>query len=243
MAREIELKLAVPDAALAAVAAWLDANGQPCGETTLLNVYLDTPDRDLARARAALRLRKKGSQWLQTLKTAGSSAGGLASRHEWETEVVGAALDLARFPDEARKVLAPLAGKLAPVFRTDFVRRTWIVEQDGVRIEAALDTGAITAPGTDKSEHIQELELEWLPGDLPANELPVHDPPVHGKADGGAKDRANAKTDDRTADSANDRIEAALRAFGRRLAHVAPLTPSDLSKAARGYRLTGGQLL
>ncbi|SDD65867.1 CYTH domain-containing protein [Cupriavidus sp. YR651] len=238
MAREIELKLAVPDAALAAVAAWLDANGQPRGETTLLNVYLDTPDRDLARARAALRLRKKGAQWLQTLKTAGSSAGGLASRHEWETEVVGQALDLARFPDEARKVLAPLAGKLAPVFRTDFVRRIWIVEQDGVCIEAALDTGTITAPGTDKSEHIQELELEWLPGDLPANESPIH-----AKADGGAKDRANAKTSDQTADSANVRVEAALRAFGRRLAHVAPLTPSDLSKAARGYRLTGGQLL
>ena len=204
MAREIELKLAVPDAALAAVAAWLDANGQPRGEATLLNVYLDTPERDLAQARAALRLRKKGEQWLQTLKTAGHSAGGLAARHEWETAVAGEAIDLSRFPDEARAVLAPLASRLTPVFRTDFVRRTWIVEQDGERIEAALDTGTISAPGASRTEHIQELELEWLPRE--------------------GVDESHA--------------EAALRAFALRLAHVAPLTPSDLSKAARGYRLT-----
>jgi hypothetical protein len=111
MPREIELKLAVPDAALAAVAAWLDANGEARGETTLLNVYLDTPARDLARQRAALRLRQKGdqkgSQWLQTLKTAGSSQGGMASRNEWECDVAGEAIELSRFPDEARAVLEP----------------------------------------------------------------------------------------------------------------------------------------
>lgn len=213
MPREIELKLAVPDAALAAVAAWLDAHGEARGETTLLNVYLDTPARDLARQRAALRLRQKdnqtGSQWLQTLKTAGSSQGGLASRNEWECEVAGEAIELSRFPDDARAVLAPLAGQLAPVFRTDFVRRTWIVTQDGTRIEAALDTGTITAPGQARTETIQELELEWLPGE-DGDDSPL--------------------------------AEAALRAFAARLAHVAPLTPSDLSKAARGYRLTGGSL-
>jgi inorganic triphosphatase YgiF len=157
---------------------------------TLLNVYLDTPARDLAQARAALRLRRKGEQWLQTLKTAGHSAAGLAARHEWETPVAGEAIDLSCFPDDARAVLAPLADRLAPVFRTDFARRTWIVEQDGERIEAALDTGAISAPGTSRTERIQELELEWLPRD-------------------GADER---------------HVEAALRAFALRLAHIAPLT-------------------
>lgn len=213
MPREIELKLAVPDTALAAVAAWLDAHGEARGEATLLNVYLDTPARDLARQRAALRLRLKdnqtGSQWLQTLKTAGSSQGGLALRNEWECEVAGEAIELSRFPDDARAVLAPLAEQLAPVFRTDFVRRTWVVTQDGARIEAALDTGTITAPGQAQVETIQELELEWLPGE-DGDDSPL--------------------------------AEAALRAFAARLAHVAPLTPSDLSKAARGYRLTGGSL-
>jgi inorganic triphosphatase YgiF len=84
------------------------------------------------------------------------------------------------------------------------VRRTWIVEQDGERIEAALDSGTISAPGTSRTEHIQELELEWLHRE-------------------GADD---------------SHAETALRAFALRLAHVAPLTPSDLSKAARGYRLS-----
>lgn len=208
MAKEIELKLALPDAALAAVAAWLDAHGEARGETTMLNVYLDTPARDLAQARAALRLRRKGDQWLQTLKTAGKSGGGLAARHEWETGIGGDAIELDRFDAQARGVVAPLAERLAPVFRTDFVRRTWIVEQDGERIEAAIDTGTISAPGTAATERIQELELEWLPGK-------------------GA-----------TTDQDEARAEAALRAFAQRLGHVAPLTPMDMSKAARGYRLT-----
>lgn len=208
MAKEIELKLALPDAALAAVAAWLDAHGEARGETTMLNVYMDTPARDLARARAALRLRRKDTQWLQTLKTAGKSGGGLAARHEWETEIGGEAIELDRFDAQARDVVAPLAERLAPVFRTDFVRRTWIVEQDGERIEAAIDTGTISAPSTAATERIQELELEWLPGK-------------------GA-----------TADQDEARAEAALRAFAQRLGHVAPLTPMDMSKAARGYRLT-----
>jgi inorganic triphosphatase YgiF len=202
MAQEIELKLAVPDAALAPLAAWLDANGTPQGEATLLNVYLDTPERDLAQARAALRLRRKGSQWLQTLKTAGSSQAGLATRHEWETEIAGEAIELERFPAEAQAVLAPLIGRLAPVFRTDFVRRTWLVSQDGARIEAALDTGTIIAPASAAQERIQELELEWLDGDA-------------------------------------TQAAGALRAFAARLAGIATLAPSDLSKAARGYHLAG----
>lgn len=202
MAQEIELKLAVPDDALAQLAAWLDANGEPQGESTLLNIYLDTPARDLARARAALRLRRKGAQWLQTLKTAGNCQSGLATRHEWETEVAGEAIELQRFPAEARTLLTPLADRLAPVFRTDFVRRTWLIRQDGEQIEAALDTGTITAPASAAQERIQELELEWLSGD-----------------------------DTHAAD--------ALRALAARLQAVAALTPSDLSKAARGYRLAG----
>jgi indole-3-glycerol phosphate synthase len=203
MAREIELKLAVPDGALAPLAAWLDANAQPRGEAELLNIYLDTPDHALARSRAALRLRRKGGQWLQTLKTAGSSAGGLAVRNEWETPVDGEAIDLSRLPPEARAVLEPLAGRLAPVFRTDFRRRTWLIRAGDGDIEAALDRGTITVPASAAvREPIQELELEWLSGDA-------------GLA------------------------AQALHALGERLRAIAPLVPSDASKAARGYRLAG----
>lgn len=208
MAQEIELKLAVPDGAMPALAAWLDAHGEARGEHTLLNVYLDTPARDLARARAALRLRRRGAQWLQTLKTAGRSEAGLAARNEWETATAAEAIELGAFPPEARELLAPLAAALAPVFRTDFTRRTWLIEQDGARIEAALDVGEITVPGAGTRDAIHELELEWLPD-----------------KDGQGPAQAAA--------------EAALRALARRLQHVAPLKPSDQSKAARGYRLAG----
>ena len=120
------------------------------------------------------------------------------------------AIELDAFPPEARALLAPLAATLAPVFRTDFARRTWLIEQDGVSIEAALDVGTISAPASAAQETIQELELEWLPGDT------------------------------RQAAPTQAQAEAALRALALRLQHVAPLKPSDQSKAARGYRLAAG---
>jgi len=228
MAQEIELKLAVPDAAAAAaLVAWLDANARAVGESHLLNVYFDTPAHELAQARAALRLRRDGTRWLQTLKTAGRSEAGLATRNEWETEVAGEALEPARLETEARTLLEPLLGRLQPVFRTDFVRRTWrlrfpLTGTDGTQagtgiegeIEAALDAGeivAVTQDGTARTsasasasasarEIIHELELEWLSGDP-------------------------------------SQAAATLRALGERLGAVAALTPSDRSKAARGYAL------
>lgn len=220
MAQEIELKLAVPDpAAAAALIAWLDANAQAVGESHLLNVYFDTPAHELAQARAALRLRRDGARWLQTLKTAGRSEAGLATRNEWETEVAGEALEPERLPAEARALLDRLAGRLQPVFRTDFVRRTWrlrcpltgggegqLETEIEAEIEAALDAGeiaAVTQDGTTRTsarETIHELELEWLSGD-----------PSY--------------------------AAATLRALGERLGTVAALTPSDRSKAARGYAL------
>ncbi len=226
MAQEIELKLAVPDAAAAAaLVAWLDANARAVGESHLLNVYFDTPAHELAQARAALRLRRDGTRWLQTLKTAGRSEAGLATRNEWESEVAGEALETERLDTEARTLLEPLLGRLQPVFRTDFVRRPWrlrcpLTGADGTQagtgieaeIEAALDAGEIAAVAQDGTtpasasasasarETIHELELEWLSGDP-------------------------------------SQAAATLRALGERLGAVAALTPSDRSKAARGYAL------
>lgn len=204
MAQEIELKLAVSDDDVAPLLAWLDRHGEAAGEATLLNIYLDTPAHDLAHMKAALRLRRKGGSWLQTLKTAGSSDGGLAVRQEWETGVAGEAIEPAQLPAEAQQWLAPLVGHLAPVFRTDFLRRTWRLKVDGGgEIEAAFDVGLVKvtdSTGATLTETIQELELEWLAGDTA-------------------------------------QAPAALLALGRTLGGVTNLTPSDLSKAARGYRL------
>ncbi|MBY4898259.1 CYTH domain-containing protein [Cupriavidus sp. AU9028] len=217
MAKEIELKLAIPDAgAASAVAQWLDRQGEPRGAFELANLYFDTPAGELARNRAALRLRRHGAQWLQTLKTAGRSEAGLAVRDEWETPVDGEALQPERLPPAAQALLAPLMARLVPVFRTDFHRRVWRIRRDGGEIEVALDRGSIVATGDfsggagnggslppgSRSEPIDELELEWIGSDTAA-------------------------------------AAPALRALAAELAQVAALTPSDRSKAARGYRLAG----
>ena len=72
MAIEIELKFRIPPARLAAVrraVATASADLQ-----ALAAAYYDTPGEHLAQARTALRLRREGDTWVQTLKAEGASA-------------------------------------------------------------------------------------------------------------------------------------------------------------------------
>ncbi|MGA4277814.1 CYTH domain-containing protein [Ralstonia nicotianae] len=214
MAREIELKLAVPAGAHDALAGWLDAHAQPAGSVALANVYYDTPEQALARNRAALRVRRHGNQWLQTLKTAGDGGqgghAGLSARHEWEVPLDSDALSVEAFAAqdaaEAADFVRPHADRLVPLFRTDFTRRLWHTAADGGEIEIALDAGAILVPGTDAREAIDELEVEWKP--------------------------AAGNTLDESA------IAERLHAWTQTLRTAVPgLAPLDASKALRGYRL------
>ena len=218
MAREIELKLAVSAGAHDALVGWLDANAQAAGSVELANVYYDTRDQALARNRAALRVRRQGSLWLQTLKTAAVSTSGLSARHDWEVPLQNDALSVDAFvannAAEAADYVRPHAAALAPLFRTDFTRRLWHVGAEGGEIEIALDAGAILIPGTQAREPIDELELEWKPAD------------------------------DSTL--GEDAIAERLHAWTQTLRAAVPgLTPLDISKAQRGYQLrekaVGGQ--
>lgn len=65
---EIELKFQVEPAARAAVARAVATS--TAQRTRLQAVYFDTAGRDLARAGIALRLRREGARWVQTLKAA-----------------------------------------------------------------------------------------------------------------------------------------------------------------------------
>ena len=135
----------------------------------LLNQYFDTPDRDLAQAKVALRLRRDGDAFIQTLKTRGQSVAGLSERNEWDWHLDKAKLDLKKLDDTCwPQALAELDKKqLKPIFTTDFTRQradiAWGRGKSKVVIEAALDLGKVIAGK--QQEEICELELELRQGE------------------------------------------------------------------------------
>jgi inorganic triphosphatase YgiF len=164
--QEIELKLAVPAAALRPLRARLARLG-PHRDQRLETTYYDTADLLLARHGMALRLRRDGRRWLQTLKT-GAAQGAFSARGEWETPAPGGRLALDRL--QASPLAALLADHdapaLQPLFTTRFVRSLRTVKQGGARVEVALDRGAVVVgSGTVRQQMpLLEIELELKAG-------------------------------------------------------------------------------
>ncbi|MBI5430815.1 MAG: CHAD domain-containing protein [Nitrosomonadales bacterium] len=130
----------------------------------LYNIYFDTPKLELHKTGMALRLRRAGKQWLQTLKGGGSVQAGLHQRNEWEVPVRGPALDFA-LPDMAdwdEHLPLPLRRKLQPVFVTDFSRTSRMLNFRGAEIELCMDHGQVSTE--QHSVTICELELELKSG-------------------------------------------------------------------------------
>jgi inorganic triphosphatase YgiF len=138
----------------------------PAAPQRLFNTYFDTPDLTLKSRRMAVRERLAGHQWLLTVKTAGSSTGGLSRRQEWEGPTMPGALDFAALVDDAdlAQELMALRPQLKPLFATDFERQCWLLTHAGARIEVALDQGRVHVPDTPFTEALLELELELLDG-------------------------------------------------------------------------------
>lgn len=169
MPNEIELKLALPKAAQALLLRQ-SVLRKAVAKTThqLVNLYYDTPHLALHQRGIALRLRKQGRVWLQTVKCAGSSAAGLTSRPEWESPYAGhfdfANVDAPRVRHWLERPL--LHKQITPLFETNFKRTTWRFEpRPGCVVLLMLDRGWIAAAG--KLEDISEVEIE-LTGDAPA---------------------------------------------------------------------------
>ena len=162
---ETELKLTLDAGQVAPLLAH-PLLGSPTQTQRLLNTYFDTPTLDLQARRMAVRERLAGDQWLLTVKTAGTSTGGLSRRQEWEGPTTPGALDFAGLVSDADLAaeLMALREKLKALFRTDFERQRWVLSHAQARIEVALDQGHITVPGSEASEPILELELELLSG-------------------------------------------------------------------------------
>lgn len=165
MAIETELKLRLPPGAAAALLRHPLLARQAPQKLRLLNTYYDTPELDLLRRRIALRHRRKGWDWLITVKSAEAAAGGLARRSEWEAPSQPGQFDFAHVDaPKLRAWLEKQRPRLEPAFTTDFTRLAWILEpQPGTRIEVALDRGSIQSRG--RKEALAELELELLAGE------------------------------------------------------------------------------
>ena len=130
------------------------------------NRYFDTGDRALAEQRLALRLRRIGRSWWQTLKASTGDGGAMAARDEWELPVAGPRLELGRLRDTPLAAIGStrsLARRLQPLFTTNFRRESrTVLLDDGTRIEIAIDQGVIACGrgATRRSVPIREVELE-----------------------------------------------------------------------------------
>lgn len=167
MAIETELKLRISPEHLAKLKrhALLKAHTLTRPVTRrLYNIYCDTPKLELHRSAMALRLRRSGQRWLQTLKGGGSVQAGLHRRNEWEIPVSGPALEFsAALPSEWDQYLPEkLRKKLQPVFVTDFSRASRMVSWQGAQIELCIDQGEVSTEQS--SLPICELELELKSG-------------------------------------------------------------------------------
>lgn len=166
MSQEIELKLALPPKALAALRRHpLVAGAVRQGAAkTLDNTYFDTPDLRLQARKIALRTRRQGRVELQTVKCAAESTAGLTSRPEWEQPFTGSFDFSAVDAPKVRKLLVRHASALVPVFSTRFRRETRLyAPDDKVRILMMIDTGEVVAG--DQRAPISELELELVAGE------------------------------------------------------------------------------
>jgi len=180
---EIELKFQIPEERLAAVRAELGRLGAELDAPLILQAaYFDTTDRQLAQARSALRVRREGDEWVQTLKAAGShTMVRVEDNQPAQAPSPGQALrpDLSRHGEAARAALVHSLGwqpdadptgercALVELYRTDMRRtRARLKVAEGTPhagvVELALDEGAILAGSL--QEPVRELEIELLSG-------------------------------------------------------------------------------
>jgi triphosphatase len=157
MAEETELKLRLAPTDVRRLRAALRRLAGPPRRTHVLSIYYDTPELALAARGYALRIRRVGRQWVQTLKGGGAESGGLHRREEENLKV------RAPRPDATALAAAGLdPASLTPVFVTDFQRESWPIAHGEARLEAALDRGVIRCGERERA--FLELELELNAG-------------------------------------------------------------------------------
>lgn len=165
--KEIELKFLVPAASRAALAAEMARGSATLERRTLAAMYLDTPDRRLARAGIAWRLRREGRRWIQALK-----AGGANALERFEHEVirpVGTHDPLEHAGTKVGERLLVLLERaradgleVEVRFRTEVRRTARRVRTRGAVVEIAFDEGRLLSG--DARQRIREVEFELVSG-------------------------------------------------------------------------------
>lgn len=157
---EIELKFLVPPASRAALLAELTGRGTP-RRVALIDAYFDTPDRRLAKAGLAWRMRREGRRWIQGLKAAGASA---LERFEHEVERPDAQPDPQAHAGTAPgQLLLDLHSEAVGLrFRIEQRRLLRRVRTRGAVVDIALDEGRLVAGAA--VQQLREIEFELVSG-------------------------------------------------------------------------------
>ena len=175
---EIELKFQIPAESKAPLEKFIQSKG---GTSKRLRAkYFDTDDRLLARSNIALRLRKEGHVWYQTLKVAPQAAAVI--RHEDTVRLVtppGTApvLDTSRHSssDQWTKIDKLLrhdaAHELKTLYETDLKRLSVDLRTRRGLINYAIDTGSILTTEKETDPLLTALGHTVGPLKLPVTEI------------------------------------------------------------------------
>ncbi|MEM7742979.1 MAG: CYTH and CHAD domain-containing protein [Pseudomonadota bacterium] len=165
--REIELKLELDEAQekrLRAAPA-LKARGMGRARSEVLHsVYYDTDDQQLRASGIALRVRKAGRHWIQTVKRSnGPMLQGLSMPLEDECKVPGGKIHPERITDDdlRERVIGAAREGLVPVVETRFRRtRRNLALPGGGSAELAIDVGEVIGGGNTAPLIEAEIELQ-----------------------------------------------------------------------------------
>jgi inorganic triphosphatase YgiF len=168
MPTEVELKLSATPAAWAAVRrhrALTEASAGRPRSSVLVSRYYDTPTDELFERGIALRLRRRGARWLQTVKGAGDAAAGMHRRAEYEWPLPRAGLDPAKLAETPwAELFAETSGRLSAIFTTEVKRIERTLKfDDGTRATLSFDQGSVRAGR--KRSPLCEIEIELVEGD------------------------------------------------------------------------------
>ena len=235
MATEVELKLSLPTSAhnsLRHQSLLRKYQREEVVTRTLYNLYFDTPELSLNSHKIALRIRRQGERFIQTLKTRGSSQGGLHQRQEWEWDLEKAELDCSLLPSDALPEGLDIT-KLKPVFSTDFERTVWQLRIPGERqdtdIELVLDNGWAIAGALNSNT----LDSYKRHPDRSSSASASTSSPLDSSASASKRDAISEVELELLSGDPEQLFRLALE-----LSKDLPLRITRVSKAERGFRLT-----